>query len=352
MAVIYTELPNKLIDLSIGVQALYFWTRSKIDSAVLVDSADKSRVISLPAPRIDGTHVVFNWKSERVQIADVTPEIRITFKGEPLRVLKSSWIGQKSDIYDPRASKLRWLECREKDADNEWQRFFLLLDKHTNSNFLFSVLSQEEEARRQEALDLVSGYISKRMMEIAGVRCFPTNTLRHGAVAEISDLIECLITKAYGNDVDMAIEGFDRFAAGWLRQTCDISPEYRNFSACDADSAFVFFFGQFALAVLEHARDRSDRRWREREAYWRRLLNVFVRMQTLFLERWTPEKDPKCFRLYDGTSCPLTSGRVDAVRKVYHVLNDEHALVDQLTRNLALVKVGSDQCNDACCFDD
>jgi len=73
--------------------------------------------------------------------------------------------------------------------------------------------------------------------------------------------------------------------------------------ACDADSAYVFFYAELATAIMALS-ESLDPRVPKMQQFWTSLVNVTVRMQRLFLKRFDEATDPRCFRLYARPQTP------------------------------------------------
>lgn len=317
MAVTYTILPEGFVDDSIGAQVLYQWTRSEIVRADLVVPGEPERVLSFIKPTlIDGSHVVFRWPPGTGSLFGGTPVIRTVYRGEPTRDLLVSYISDEKDRYNAGDLRADWMACREKGAKTRGQKFFLDLDQQTHRQFLYLVLDPAAKKLRGEQLDLVFGYLSRKIRVLAGVATFPYPIPWPSKMKDIADLIEGRVREHYVADFVGAMKDFEGFAAGVHRQECPLGPGLPSVVAADADSAYVFFFAQFALEIIDHASQGNGDEWDARAEFWRQFLKVFVQMQTIYLRRWKAN-DPKCFREYLSEVPKLPPAEIEEVRRQY-----------------------------------
>lgn len=359
MKTIVSDIPAQLAGGYIGVQVVYFWTRSTIVGQPRLRSpggAPLLATLSDVAPERNGTSVLFRWPKD----AEVAGPLQVVtdYLGEPMQVIITQWIRSETDIVNARQLMREWVCCRQCEAQgNEEKQLMLDIDLNTNEYLLPFQLHESRHEERMQVVGRVSGHLYSRLVTRAGfggTGATPVNEL-----AAVADLFRDIILRHF-HDIPLAVRAFERFALGALSQACPMSPLLgQSFKGGDVDSANVFLFAEMALAVIETAAQQENapglsELWRERADFWIQFVNVFVRMQSIYLARWPEEEDPKCFNCYGKLARPPSLARVprDIADEFEEIGQDIELLRHKMKQNLDHTIIGTESCKGQCCFED
>lgn len=354
MPVKISTLPPRAQSNPIGVQVLFFWTRSVIarDSSMLVFPAD-AHATPLPPTTARGDMQLLFELGPDVDLPEGL-EVRTQYVGEALREIRADWVYSEQDVINPRTLKRRWICCRQSGIRTPAQAYFLDLDINTNPPLFFLELSSEAARTRTQVIQAMQGNLHDRLRWRAGFTGRPGLPL--AALASVADLMERLIRSHYQEDWSAAIDGFEQFACGLLAQDCEIGPRYPTFRGGDIDTGLVFAFAELVFAILEAPSDPAAQpqlqRWQQRASFWRRFLNVFVRMQNIYLARWSGPNDPRCMKYYNHPVPPLAAVPESVARLFADLGDDEARLAGQMSANLRHVSQGTPECHGERCFID
>lgn len=89
---------------------------------------------------------------------------------------------------------------------------------------------------------------------------------------------------------------------------------------CDADSANIFMFAEFAIAMHEKQKKADSLAW---TAYF----NHFIRMQTVYLARWG-NNPPRGFDLYNFAA-PILQGSIFDIQSKFKLIGDDETKLKQ-----------------------
>lgn len=224
----------------------------------------------------------------------------------------------------------QWIECRRSTARGCGARlFFLELELQSVEPLMFA-WNPQQRAERLKHVRAVFGLLRLRLGQRAWSLVHDElNERAKVSLCAVADFMQAALRRFLNDDTDTIGRAFDAFAAGLLRQDCGmLHGQMRNAVTCDADSAFVFYFAELAFAFAEVNESLA--------AYWTRLLNCFIRAQTIYLARWAAD-DPQCFSKYKGAVPPLTCVP-EATTRLYQWIGQDPARLETAYRcNLARV---------------
>lgn len=206
--------------------------------------------------------------------------VQVNYDGEPLSKPNSVLVYDKKDILTQDDVINKWMAARAKSAAGDPEKeFFLAIDQWT-----FDAQGQEE---RGKTLSKIEANLRRRGGQRSrGVELLiPIHDEDVGLFSKVADLLQGLLLRHFNDQIPAETKACTRFAAGLLKQSKILmAKELPEFSAGDADSAYIFYFAEFAAAMIDLGTLRKvDPKTRQ---FWSDRLNMFARMQAIFMERW------------------------------------------------------------------
>lgn len=300
-----------------------YWSRSPItDAKILVDGV----VLSGPPGLVDveGPVIAIGLPDGLKESSEVS--LLLTHSGEQVSVLDIV----KADSLAEAFAKARdaakrtftdWLECRLRHAkslepfETEIARAQLLMrkiDLETNTYLLDLEPSTHDRAK---AIKAVTTTLRARLS-----RCwheYPDQAdslrLKDDSFNKVNRILSDVVLSEHD-----AENAFDLFAAGLLRQPCTPPRAKRRLATCDADSAMLFMFAEFAFAAVHRG-----------HAEWTPFLNPFVRMQAAYIARWRRVGLREHFWAYAAPPAAAVIERheLDRIRQAYACLGSDPCLL-------------------------
>lgn len=364
--IITVSLPEGAGDGSPGVQLFFAWTRTFLIEPIGT-ADDRARV------RVDGMRVTVSLPDlpgPGVRTAaTLPPSVSVGYLGELPELIGYVLLHSPNDpgIEDEHLLR-QWLGCRMCRAmDNPARRYFLKQDLEslpmaminwTDAQLRAYVPGYDPQAvrgviglqewtpgslQRSEGCTSMMGTLLHRRLEAR------SGALTHGrrpeafeapqleALEFITDLFGRAMPKEYAGDQALIEAMHEDFAAGRLGDGCSVThPRYvalTDIASCDANSAFVMYYAELALAAIEFDTSMLSKqdvaRVKSIRQVWGGLLNVLVRMQRIFLARFKGD-DPMCFRWYGRGRFVLADNR--ALVKDIVALGDDHAALAGVMR--------------------
>lgn len=253
--------------------------------------------------------------------------IEIPYVGEPPLLVAHVWLGPNEAEIDEHAELEQWLKCRRRFAVYDAAHaFFLELDEKTLVPFL-------RNPANSDVRDLSSRQLYSRLYSRA--RVGDADALDDHAIQlcrGLSDMMRAAFVTHFEDDMDRIGSAMDRFAAGWLREYCEPNDaRLRDFATVggDADSANIFMFAEFALAM-------DEAKYPTHGTSWLAYLNHFVRMQDIYMARYG-ENPPRRFKDYRAPS-PILKGSLREIQSIYDKVGDDvEKLKCRMRTNLRVV---------------
>lgn len=260
--------------------------------------------------------------------AQAPRRIGISYEGEPLRPVGFVWQYDDSTWLDQDELIEEWICCRRKRAEGlTGAAFFLDIDLWSLKE-LMTRASQQERNQRARATEEVTGALKNRVWYRAmGYSVELLRILNPNYFLEVERRLRALLDLHFSGDLDREVTACEQFAAGQLRQVCPPAAEgLLGFSAGDPDSANLFFFAEFAIAIVEIG--VSGLISEEIAQFWRCRVNMFARMQAIYLKRWE-SRGPRRFAEYDS-SAPQLLTVPEEVLCPYRAAGDDPRALDAL----------------------
>lgn len=325
------DLPAAALEQAPAVQLFFDWTRTILlnpswDAGTLGSELEGKRLTIRPSA----------WPGEPQGTVDALPrQIRVPYYGEPPRLLGYAPLATAQSLgVNEDHLKRTWLGIRMTDAMKNPERlYFLQQDLAAHTDFMISwnqgqlskyvkgftpeavrsriaplKWTSQDHARRLRHAQSVSEVLQERVRQRGSgtaLRNFEASHL--DALEDITNLIRGALPAELAKDWKRAELAHEDFAAGRLanHSRFRVRGFYRVHEsvACDADSAYVFFYAELATAIMALSQS-LDPRVPKMQQFWTSLVNVTVRMQRLFLKRFDEATDPRCFRLYARPQTP------------------------------------------------
>ncbi len=329
---IVVNLPRPVVDHSGPVQLFFDWTRSVIVGSTQGNDL-KERVL-VHGMRVTVIPGIDDGSSAASSLPD---SIEFSFYGEPLDLIGYVLLRSADDPGVDNDELIRdWLGCRmAKGMGDPARRYFLRQDLEAlpaaminwTDDQLREHVSKHDPGDVRRTLELK--YWTDERLETSNRFNSGIGTLLHRRLAARSGaLTPGRVPQQFGTDqlealefitnmFDSALRGsgyttpteigpvHESFAAGRLRDGCTIRADRfvaeGQVVSCDANSAFVLYYAELGLGMVELDLDTLPRADRARGArlsdFWAPRLNSLVRMQRIYLARF-PQNDPACFERY------------------------------------------------------
>ncbi len=261
-------------------------------------------------------------------------QAHISYLGEQLRAPLACWDGRTDEPPDPACGR-RWQNVyaqREKLAmTNPAQAYLFELDRLTHPVLLHFCreVCRDERARRIQRQDDLAKVLLARLEDRFGGTA-PPAVQDVDACRQFSAIFRQAATMLR-QDYRHAGEVLEAFAAGYHRVEISVPNSSVIDVMSEPDSYFVFLFAEFGFACLEQSHPIDPDMWLS-------MLQSLVKIQSLYLERWTPDaRTPMRVRDYQQPPPrPLAPHVVERITSEYSRIVTIEQLKNKVRFNLKM----------------